>query len=415
MLPGAEMTEQQIDELLRIAELTPVKKDSVLFIGRAAGRLIDNAKYAFLEACRHDYGFSPLFLTSYRDEYRSLEQAGLPAIMFPQAMRQVAAANIVVSDDFWWKTSQVYPLVHNRKTLQLWHGIPLKAIGFAEIASEVNMQEENKADYLSFVYSNYNTVLSTSPYVSQDIFSRVFKCEQFLEAGYPRNDVLLRKPDRLDMLNCDPELFGRLRAHKRAGGKVAFYMPTFRDTGGDIFNDGAIDPKRLDDLCKKHNLLLVLKFHPFIQLEINSKLSNFIVMPSHLDVYPLLGQADFLITDYSSVYFDFLLLNRPIHFYVYDQEKYVSKDREFMLDFEQMTPGKKSRTQEDFFDSLEELLLSGSSGLAGLAGASANTLPNTLCDGWELEREALARKLFSYQDANSAKRVCEFLGSKVKE
>ena len=75
------------------------------------------------------------------------------------------------------------------------------------------MQEENKADYLSFVYSNYNTVLSTSPYVSQDIFSRVFKCEQFLEAGYPRNDVLLRKPDRLDMLNCDPELFGRLRAH----------------------------------------------------------------------------------------------------------------------------------------------------------------------------------------------------------
>ena len=71
-----------------------------------------------------------------------------------------------------------------------------------------------------------------------------------------------------------------------------------------------------------------------------------------------------------------------------------------------MTPGVKSRTQDEFFDSLEKLLLSGSSNPSS-AG------PNSLCDGWELERENLARKLFSQPDGNSAKRVCEFLKEKV--
>lgn len=380
---------QQIDELLQIGALTPVDKNSVLFIGRAAGRLIDNVKYAFLEACRNDYGFSPLFLTSFSEEYAALRKAGLPVAMFPKDLRKVAAASVVVSDDFWWKSSPVYALLHERKTLQLWHGIPLKSIGFCETASKVNMDEE-KGKYLEFMYSGYDTVLSTSGYVSEHIFSRVFKCRHFLDAGYPRNDVLLRKADALDMLGSSPELLGRIRAHKRSGGKVAVYMPTFRDTGGDIFSDGAIDAGRLDRLCKKHNLLLILKFHPYVQLEIGSNFTNFVAMESGLDIYPLLGQADFLITDYSSVYFDFLLLNRPIHFYVYDLEKYVTKDREFMLDFDAVAPGVRSYNQEEFFDSIEQLLSSGD-------------------DGFEKSRKELCANLFDYNDSSSAARVCEYI------
>ena len=385
--PDAADFERQIDELLKIARLTPVRKDRVLFVGRAGGRLIDNCKHAFLAACRNDYGFSPLFMTRFREEYALLKQAGLPAAMFPADLREIASCAAVVCDDFWWRSEPVYAMLHDRPNFQLWHGIPLKAIGKSEIESAVNMDRE-KAKYLQSMYSGYDFVLTTSRFAGKEIFSRVFFEGKPVAAGYPRNDVLLRKPDAKDLLGSDPELLGRIRAHKRAGGKVAFFMPTFRDTGGDVFTDSALDPSALNSLCKRHGLMLVLKFHPFVELGVEGSLSNFIVMQSHLDVYPLLAQSDFLITDYSSVYFDYLLTGRPVVFYTYDLEKYLSQDREFMLDFEKFSPGGKARDQAELFAMIERIAETGD-------------------DGFADARENLAKLLFENRDAESGRRVCE--------
>jgi len=381
--------EQQIDELIRIASVTPVQKDRVLFVGRAGGRLIDNCKYAFLAACRENYGFSPLFLTRFREEYNLFRQMKLPVALFPADLREIASCAAVVCDDFWWRTEPVYAMLHNRPSFQLWHGIPLKAIGKSETESLVNM-DADKVRYLESMYSGYDSVLTTSKYMEKEIFERVFFDGRFVPAGYPRNDVLLRKPDAKDMLGSDPELLGKIRAHKRSGGKVAFFMPTFRDTGGDIFTDSALDPVALNELCKRHNLLLILKFHPFVEISVSGTLSNFLAMQSSLDVYPLLSQADFLLTDYSSVYFDYLLTGKPIIFYVYDLEKYQSKDREFMLDFKNFSPGVKTRTQAELFAAIE-LLVSGGD------------------DGFRQSREELGQLLFAHHDSNSGRRVCEYI------
>ncbi len=391
--PDTAEFERQIDELLKIASLTPVRQDRVLFVGRAGGRLIDNCKHAFLAACRKDYGFSPLFMTGFREEYALLKQAGLPAAMFPADLREIASCAAVVCDDFWWRTEPVYAMLHGRPNFQLWHGIPLKAIGKSEIESSVNMDEE-KAKYLESMYSGYDFVLTTSKFAADEIFSRVFFEGEFVAAGYPRNDVLLRKPDAKDLLGSDPELLGSIRAHKRAGGKVAFFMPTFRDTGGDVFTDSALDPVALNSLCKRHNLMLVLKFHPFVELGVEGLLSNLFMMQSHLDVYPLLAQSDFLITDYSSVYFDYLLTGRPVIFYTYDLEKYLSQDREFMLDFEKFSPGGKARDQAELFGMIERIAETGD-------------------DGFGDARKNLAKFLFKDQDPESGRRVCEHISENL--
>ncbi len=385
--------ERQIDELARMSLMISPNPANVLFVGRAGGRLIDNCKYAFLEACQNDYGFSPLFLTWYKDEYIKLSKAALPVAMFPNDIKKIALCGSVVCDDFWWRTEPVYALLHNRPSFQLWHGIPLKAIGSTEIASKVNM-DADKAKYLQSMYSGYNAVLSTSEYVSSNIFSRVFFDGEFVIAGYPRNDVLLRKPTAMDMMGSDAELLGRIRAHKRSGGKAAFFMPTFRDSGGDLFSDQALDFVALNKLCAECNLLMVIKLHPFVDVQIEGSLANLVVMKSGHDAYPLLGQADFLITDYSSVYFDFLLTGRPVLFYTYDLEKYISKDREFMLDFAAMSPGLKVRTQAELFAAIRDISENGD-------------------DGFAMQREHLSRLLFAHQDARSSQRVCEFVSSSL--
>ena len=381
--------ERQVDEFARLSLLTPADPKKVLFVGRAGGHLIDNCKYAFLEACRHDFGFSPLFLTWHKSEHARLKAAGLPAALFPSDIRQIAACGAVVCDDFWWRTEPIFALLHNRPSFQLWHGIPLKAIGKSEVASTVNMDAE-KARYLESVYSGYDAVLATSDYTSAQIFARVFYDGVRVPLGYPRNDPLLRKPSAFDLLGSDPELLGRIRAHKRAGGKVAFFMPTFRDSGGDPFSDQALDLARLDAFCREQNLLFVMKLHPYVQVEAASGLSHLVLMQSSHDAYPLLGQADLLVTDYSSVYFDFLLTGRPVIYYIYDLEKYLSCDREFMLDFEAVSPGHKVRTQTDLFAAIADVLETGD-------------------DGFAMERQTLCTKLFAEQDAGSSRRVCEYV------
>ena len=97
-----------------------------------------------------------------------------------------------------------------------------------------------------------------------------------------------------------------------------------------------------------------------------------------------------LLTDYSSIYFDYLLLNRPIHFHIPDKEEYEEKDRKFMLNFDDWTPGHKSRTPEECFAALEQVLVSGD-------------------DGFETERLRMRDILFTQHDDKAAVRCCEFI------
>jgi CDP-glycerol glycerophosphotransferase (TagB/SpsB family) len=120
--------------------------------------------------------------------------------------------------------------------------------------------------------------------------------------------------------------------------KIISWLPTqrnqFNKTIVDVIKDSQLDLQKLNDYCRSKNFLFVIKAH-FLDFEkvsdITEKLDFVFVYP-HADPYPLLKYTDILVTDYSSVFFDFLLVDRPIIFMCHDLKEY-SDEVEFYYDF----------------------------------------------------------------------------------
>jgi CDP-glycerol glycerophosphotransferase len=170
-------------------------------------------------------------------------------------------------------------------------------------------------------------------------------------------------------------------------------MPTFRDTGLDFMDESGLlvlQPQDLAEFAKAHDVLFLLKLHPYVEDRRLSAIPGVLRYPSHQDIYPLLPLADALVTDYSSVYMDYLLLNRPIHFFTYDQRRYCTQDRELFFPYEDMTPGPIARTQRELLADLHASLVLGQ-------------------DRHEQERLALREKLFTHVDACASQRICEHI------
>jgi CDP-glycerol glycerophosphotransferase len=386
------MNNQDTDKIKKMVSSIPKRKNLAVFFGRSNGCFIDNVKYFFLHCAQKVKQLNCIYISFDRRAAAELKKMGLQAMWVnsEEAGTIMASAGIVVCDDFSWKTQPtLWALMSEAKILQLWHGVPLKAIGFPEINSSVNMNPE-KAEYLSFAYSGYKTVVSTSPFFTEHAFGRAFKAEEFVESGYPRNDVLMRRPTKLDMINTDSALYAKLVKFRKSGGKTVFFMPTFRDNGGGPFEDGAINIPRLSEFCQQNNIMFICKLHPYLSIDKVALPPNIEIVDPKTDAYPLLSLCDTLLTDYSSVYFDFLLVDKPIIFYPYDFEDYISKNRELLFDFDEMTPGLKVKNEDSLYTAFEDILLKGK-------------------DEYSKQRKELREKSFSHIDGNSAERLGEHI------
>lgn len=366
-------------------ESTP-PRPKVMFAGKMGGLL--NVKYAFLRAVSTDYGFSPVLAADPSDDSSQLRNAGLP-VLSPCAPADVADASAIVLDDFVDNTALRQIPLPRVPVIQLWHGVPLKKIGFPEISSDVNMTPQ-KAARLARLYSGYASVPSTSPWMTEALFARVFRADAFPELGFARTDVLLRAPGHTDMLGADKRLYARVAHHRRMGGTVVVYMPTFRDTGGSFLEDEILDPIAINTFCARRNVLFLAKFHHLVPVRSFSELQNFIIYDSMSDIYPLLSMADALITDYSSIYFDFMLLDRPLIFFPYDIEKYTTRDRELFYNYESMTPGMHVHSQKDLLFAISRTTMHGD-------------------DPHAEARRRLRDTVFTHIDASSAHRVCSHI------
>lgn len=215
---------------------------------------------------------------------------------------------------------------HPDKIINLWHGMPLKLVGASEPGGKS-----------SSVNSNY-TIASSKLY--QKIMSEALgkEMDHVLVTGQPRNDLLFEKTEWFEMNNIEIERYKM----------VGIWMPTYRKSiTGDIRIDGDYSEAGisflninqlhdLDDFLVKQNILLLVKIHPMDALQ-NVKMDKFnnivFIMPQnfHLQLYPLIGSCDFLLTDYSSVFIDYQILNRPIGFVMNDIDAY-KKSRGFYFD-----------------------------------------------------------------------------------
>ena len=224
----------------------------------------------------------------------------------------------------------IYP-TKKQCVIQMWHGTPFKGI-------DKGMETVSKRkSYLTYAF------VSSEFFIN--IGCKLFSCKKgnIAICGQPRTDVM----------------FGQEKKYKEVATyrKFILWMPTFRKSSilgyDDIENQNSIVPIfdreglcRLNGTLKEKNIGLVIKLHPSQDLSKYKKLSlSHIYLLSHdefkrkgFDLYKLIGQADSLITDYSSVFYDFLMMDRPIAFTLDDVDEYGSS-RGFFVD-----------NPEEFFD-----------------------------------------------------------------
>lgn len=240
----------------------------------------------------------------------------------------------------------------NQIYLQTWHGTPLKKLAhdieLDKNATFYRSQMDAQSMYKTYDVdvSRYNYMISPNAFCSK-IFPHAFNIHpsKLIETGYPRNDIL----SHVDL--------NRVREKKKQlnlplDKKVILYAPTWRDNSyvaaGYTFKLQADFHKWKEILSDEY--VVIFKPHYLIinTFKEDKELEGFLYsVDATMDIAQLYECCDILITDYSSVFFDYAILNRPIYFYMYDLEEYAKDLRGFYLDIYNELPGKIYRKEEE--------------------------------------------------------------------
>ncbi|MBD5220303.1 MAG: hypothetical protein HDS72_08775, partial [Bacteroidales bacterium] len=194
----------------------------------------------------------------------------------------------------------------------------------------------------------------TTSQLMTEHFSQCFAISKdaCVECSYPRNYIFkLDDEERSSYISkYESPTLGYLIKEFEKYKKIYLYMPTWRDSGKDFFQSLSLDFNRINESMKNTNALFLFKPHPATKIPHNfNNLSNVKLMDSKTDIYPIMPKIDSFITDYSSVYYDWLLLsNKDFIFYIPDLNEYMSTERDIAFPFDDNTEGLKITDFESF-------------------------------------------------------------------
>ncbi|MET9953881.1 CDP-glycerol glycerophosphotransferase family protein [Streptomyces sp. NPDC006339] len=235
--------------------------------------------------------------------------------------------------------------------VQTWHGTPLKRIGH-DIDS-VQFADRKYLEKVAQETPSWSFLVSPNRF-STPIMKRAFQYDgEILESGYPRNDVLLSEKTE-DLARAVRERIGLPE-----GKKVVLYAPTWRDDqfyqAGNYKFDLRLDIKKAARRLGEDHVLLVRK-HSNIVDAVPGAGDGFVFdVSSYPDIAELFLITDVLVTDYSSLMFDFANTGRPMLFFTYDLEYYRDQLRGFYFDFEKRAPGPLVQTSDELIEALGDI------------------------------------------------------------
>ncbi|MCQ2495764.1 MAG: bifunctional glycosyltransferase family 2 protein/CDP-glycerol:glycerophosphate glycerophosphotransferase [Lachnospiraceae bacterium] len=327
-----------------------VKKNYYLFesfLGKGYG---DSPRYIYEYLLKNKpEGFKPVWIVN----DKSLQLPGNPTRVKYMSLRYfyyVARAGV-------WVTNMRQPAWYQKrkgvKLLECWHGTPLKRLVF-------DMEDVHSASpkYKSIFYKQsrmWDYLISDNAFSTECFKSAfLFPEEKILQLGYPRNDLLFGD----DLAERAQKI--RERLGLPLDKKLVLYAPTWRDD--EFYSQGEyrfslpLDLGLMKELSGEYHFLL--RTHYFIadNLKLSEEEKSFVTdLSRYNDIGELYLIADVLITDYSSVFFDYANLKRPILFYVYDFEKYQNVLRGFYFDMTSECPGPLLRSSEEVAEALKNI------------------------------------------------------------
>jgi CDP-glycerol glycerophosphotransferase len=361
-------------------------RDTVLFSCFSGRQYSDSTRAVHEELVRRGTDLEQLWVVN--DGQVELPDSLRPIRLNGQEWHEaVASSRYIVANHRLGDWFQRHP---DQVVLQTWHGTPLKKLGkdvkevhFAYAPGMKKALQSPKTGPKAPVLPEWNYLISPNQF-STEIFRRAFNFKgEIIEAGYPRNDVMY-SPEAASIAATV-----RARVGIPADKKVVLYAPTWRDDqfygSGRYKADWRIDLDHFAQVLGDDHVLLV-RLHPNV---VDGAPEHPLVydVSAYPDIAELYLISDVMISDYSSVMFDFANTGRPMLFFTYDLAHYRDKLRGFYFDFEAEAPGPLVESSGDLIDALRSL--------------------DSITQSYGKAYEAFADRFCSLEDGKAAARVVD--------
>jgi CDP-glycerol glycerophosphotransferase len=375
--------------------------EKVILFSTFAGRGYSDSPKAIYQYMLGDERFKDYtFVWSFQNPKDHLEVLDNPNTYVVQTST-LMNARLCARAKYWFSNyrmpSHMYPK-KDQVYIQLWHGTPLKRLGYdIEISDNaMNSKKEIRMKYLTDA-KKFKYILAPSEFAAK-CFSSAWNLKEFgkedtmLIAGYPRNDFLINHTEQ-DVKNI------KERFNFPEGKKIILYAPTWRDNQyaselGYVYTPEADFDKLQAALSEEY--IILFRAHYLVASSFDfARYEGFVWDVSSVsDINELYVIADMLVTDYSSVFFDYANLKRPVLFYMYDYEAYANDIRGFYIDTDEL-PGKIVKTTDALVEAIRE---------TDIEGFAAD------------ERYERFNEKFNYlDDGNASKRVVEAVVEEIQE
>jgi len=343
-----------LSRLLSLVNYAPKDDNRIAFY--STPDISDNALALFKYMYELDEGYelvwvlnekNPPALKALRTRYPDV---GYVPLYSPQGLRELIRSKFVITTD-------VLPLTPHfgQRIIQLWHGLPGKKTGYEHPLGVKDL----------YLYMNrWTTDFVTTSELVIGAFVRQFMInpKKFRLLGQPRNDGMLRNAEiskflLSELLGIDVDKYEH----------VLLYAPTYRYTSymkdfkTSVEVVRSILTREFQEFLKSEGTLLIVKPHKLVAEVISNEIKENSWVKLLIDedlqrrlftINDIMGAFDVLITDYSSIFEDYILLNKPIVFYLPDREELEQKSG-FLLPYEFFAPGDKPETIPDLIKSLK--------------------------------------------------------------
>lgn len=374
-----------------LSYIVPKNKNQILLGSNRRTTFVGNSKYLFLYLCKIHGPLDFSWITANKELYMELKSKNLPVLyhMSTKGLLAILRSQFLICTH---GSADFFPLgLHGKlNIIMLSHGTSiikgLQTSKFQNLAKEEYERSDlfNKTGDSDDEYLRYHTVIASSEEDKKNIIASR-KAKNVMVLGYARNDIFYDK--NLVYENYKKNL------NLEKFNKVILYCPTFRDypTSEEPFSDNFLI--KLNEFLKKENSIFLIKGHiDEKSLENIKNLSNIRDISNDVkDIQDLLPYVDLLISDYSSVFFDFVFRDKPIIFYPYDFDSYTENSRNLFCDYFNDLVGPFAKREDELLD---------------LINTSEKNFVN---QEYRKKFEAFKRRYNKYNDGKNSERVYKYI------
>lgn len=379
----------------KLSLIMPKDKKLILVVPRFSSVFSGNLKYIYLYLANDRKADFEAYLVLKKGALSNqLKQAGYPVIEHPTiyGLYALLRAKTVIVESTRWGKMLKSAATHGATRYQVWHGNGMKNVAMANavVTDRISDPKKERMYNALDIYPNYDYMVFSSK-LQHKARSHSFNFKDYVINGQPRDDIILGKKFEGAEIGAEKDTIDVIKKAKNEGRHIVLLSPTWRPKY-DYQPIHAVNAIKLNDFCESNNILIVYKPHPkeFDKFPVTN---NIIRYGKNSDIYPAFKYFDAMVTDYSSIFMDFILLDKPVIFFLYDRSKYEDS-RGLQHDIDDVCPGPICQTQEQLHDNL-----------LGVVRRR---------DDYKEKRSLVVREFNDFKDKNNCKRLVGHIESEVK-